>query len=133
MKPIKILLTIILTIWQLPQCLIGAIIWTVCQIKKRKSKVYNERILIEWGLYSGLSLGYFIFVHETASENTKRHEYGHTKQSQYLGWFYLLVIGLPSIIWAGCFGKYRARHGVSYYSFFCEEWADKLGGVARRI
>lgn len=133
MKFLNALKTIILTLWQLPQCLVGAIIWLVCRIKKRTSKVYNGRFLTEWGLHSGLSLGYFIFVHETAGNNTRLHEYGHTKQSQYLGWFYLLVIGLPSIIWAGCFRKYRQRNGVSYYAFYTEKWSDRLGGVVRRI
>jgi hypothetical protein len=59
------------------------------------------------------------------------HEYGHTIQSHKLGLVYLLVIGLPSLIWAGCFEKYRKKHGVSYYSFYTEKWADKLGGVER--
>lgn len=133
MKFLKTISIFFLTLWQLPQCLLGAIIWLVCRLKKRTSKVYNGRVLTEWGLGGGLSLGYFIFVSQTASDNTKQHEWGHTKQSQFLGWLYLLVIGLPSIIWAGCFEKYRQRNGVSYYSLFCEKWADKLGGVARRI
>lgn len=127
----KFIKTFILTLWQLPQCLLGAIIWLVCKCKKRTSKIYCGRILTEWGLFSGLSLGYFIFVNETDDDNTRLHEYGHTRQSLYLGWLYLLVIGLPSIIWAGCFRKYRARKNKSYYSFYAEKWADKLGGVER--
>ena len=59
------------------------------------------------------------------------HEYGHTIQSQKLGPVYLLVIGLPSLIWAGCFEKYRIKHKKSYYGFYTEKWADKLGGISR--
>ncbi|WP_237558582.1 hypothetical protein, partial [Cellulomonas carbonis] len=58
------------------------------------------------------------------------HERGHVKQSIYLGWLYLPVIGVPSIIWAGLrrLGLFAGR---SYYSFYTESWADRLGGVKR--
>lgn len=128
MKTVKSLL---LTLWQLPQNLLGAIIWFVCQVNKRTTQHWNGRLIVEWGLNSGLSLGYFIFVRSANAEKTVKHEYGHTKQSLLLGWLYLIIIGLPSIIWAGCFGNYRAKHRVSYYAFYTESWADKLGGVVR--
>lgn len=131
MKLLKAFLIPILIMWQLPQCLLGAIIWLVCRIKKRQSKIYNGRILTEWGSFNGLSLGYFLFVSNADYEPTVKHEYGHTKQSQYLGWLYLLVIGLPSIIWAVCFERYRKKHGVSYYAFYTERGADRLGGIIR--
>ena len=59
------------------------------------------------------------------------HEFGHTLQSQKLGWLYLFIIGIPSIIWAGCFEGYRKKHNISYYTFYTEQWADRLGGVKR--
>lgn len=133
MKLLKAIAIFFLIIWQLPQNVLGAAVWLVCRIRKRQSKLYKGRVLTDWGLLSGISLGYFIFLNAEDDENSRLHEFGHTKQSQYLGWLYLLIIGLPSIIWAGCFKKYRKRKGVSYYSFFCEKSADKLGGVARRV
>ena len=60
-----------------------------------------------------------------------KHEYGHTLQSKILGPLYLFVIGLPSLIWAGCFEDYRKENKISYYDFYTEKWADKLGGVNR--
>ena len=66
-----------------------------------------------------------------AGENTKNHEYGHTIQSNFLGPLFLIIIGLPSIIWAGCFDRYRRKHNISYYQFYTEKWADALGGVKR--
>ena len=44
----------------------------------------------------------YIFLSKKAwhKDHTIKHEYGHTIQSKWLGWLYLLVIGLPSIIWA---------------------------------
>jgi hypothetical protein len=85
-----------------------------------------------------MSLGKYIFVpFENIDPNTFtvqeyiKHEYGHTMQSKYFGWLYLLVIGLPSLMWAQCFVNYRRRTGKSYYSFYTERWANKLGGVKK--
>ena len=41
-----------------------------------------------------------------------------------LGWLYLAVIGLPSILWA-------SRPRRNYFSFWTERWADTLGGIQR--
>jgi hypothetical protein len=46
-----------------------------------------------------------------------------------LGPLYLLVIGLPSLLWAWLGDNYREKHGVSYYDFYTEKWANKLGGA----
>ena len=73
----------------------------------------------------GLSLGEYIFLNNNRVASIK-HEYGHSIQSKYLGPLYLLVIGIPSLIWA-IFGK----RGDAYYAFYTERWADKLGGVDR--
>ena len=84
-----------------------------------------------WDHNRGLSLGEYIFIPEGVGETYLKHEQGHTKQSYILGWFYLFIIGIPSIVWAGCFNGYRRKHNVSYYAFYTERWADKLGGVNR--
>ena len=127
----KIIKHIIYTIWQLPQDIVGGVIWLICRMRHRNSHRYAERILTEWGLLSGLSLGHFIFVHTASDENLTRHEYGHTLQSLRLGWLYLFIVGIPSVLWASCFNGYRKRKKISYYSFYTERWADKLGGVVR--
>lgn len=57
------------------------------------------------------------------------HEYGHVKQSRILGPLYLFVIGIPSLLWA-CW--YRKHKRGSYYAFYTEKWADRLGGVIRK-
>ncbi len=46
-----------------------------------------------------------------------------------LGPLYLLVIGLPSLLWAALHEK--VAPGRSYYWFYTERWADRLGGVER--
>ena len=123
-------------LWQLPQNLLGYIVKMFAKAQYycnyQGTKVYS------WKLDSGLSLGKYIFIPYLVNTpqckgmlNYIKHEYGHSVQSKHLGWFYLIVIGLPSVIWAGCFKKYRKKHKMSYYDFFTEKWADKLGGVNR--
>lgn len=46
-----------------------------------------------------------------------------------LGLLYLLVIGLPSLLWAWLH-RYIAPD-KSYYWFYTERWADLLGRVKR--
>jgi hypothetical protein len=116
-------------IWQFPQNLIGFIVMKI--VKAEFFCTYKDATVYFWCLKGGLSLGKYIFVTHAADEWDIKHEYGHTVQSKYLGWFYLIVIGLPSLIWAGCCKAYRKKHKVSYYDFYTEKWADKLGGVER--
>lgn len=89
------------------------------------------------GNWGGVSLGAFIFIDTDIAKVSApvskfvNHEYGHSLQSIFLGPLYLLVIGLPSIIWAGCFAGWRYKHQKSYYWLYCEKLADKWGGVKR--
>ena len=84
--------------------------------------------------FGSVSLGNYIFLCPSHwnDEDTKKHELGHTKQSYILGWLYLIVIGIPSIIWCEYFEEYRKKHNISYYSFYTEKWADKLAGIESR-
>lgn len=116
-------------VWELPQNLVGAIVKLV-YIKhgSRKVQTYKqgECIIQNWGMTSGVSLGIWQFTSKYADKNCASHEIGHAVQSLYLGIFYLLVIGLPSILWAGIIWP---RVGGSYYKFFTESWANKLSGA----
>lgn len=57
------------------------------------------------------------------------HEYGHAVQSAILGPAYLVLVGIPSALWAGvpAFGKKWRAGERSYYSFGPERSADALG------
>jgi hypothetical protein len=57
---------------------------------------------------------------------------GHGTQSRWLGPFYLPVIGLSSIIWAGLYGAVIPYTKNGYYKFWTEKWADKLAGIVRK-
>lgn len=129
----KHLKTLFLTIWQIPQEIVGFLIFFICCICTCKSETWNGRIVTRWDLGSGLSLGNFIFVSKISSETTLYHEYGHTIQSSYLGPLYLLIIGLPSIVWCAFFGFVYRKTRNGYYKFYTEKWADKLGQITRQF
>lgn len=118
---------ILLWIWCFPQMLVG---WLVKVFTKARKVGDHYEYNIKCG---SLSLGEYIFLcpGHYGDERVIKHEKGHSVQSLYLGWLYLFVIAIPSLIWAGCFDNYRKKHNVSYYSFYTEKWADKLGGVKR--
>lgn len=122
-------------IWGLPQNLLGLAIYLILRRKAAHvSKYKDSRVLYTHWRHGAMSLGMYIFMfgeYYLNDERTKKHEYGHSIQSKILGPLYLLVIGLPSIIWAGLFDEWRRKHKKSYYWFYPEKWADKLGGVDR--
>ncbi len=85
---------------------------------------------------TAVSLGMFTFLFRDYGEGqwkeqVIKHEYGHSIQSKILGPSFLLIIGLPSITWNIFFRKFRRKRKISYYSFYTEKWADKLGNVIR--
>ena len=127
-------------IWEFPQKILALVIIKVLSAKQCGE--YQDAKLYRWKLKGGMSLSNIIFIpfdfndeqkKEIYYQNYVKHEYGHSIQSKYIGIFYLLIIGLPSIIWAGCFEKYRKKHNKSYYDFYTERFADKLGGVERNL
>lgn len=124
--------------WELPQNIVGSIVKKVS--KAKFCTTYKDANVYTWKMMAGLSLGKYIFtpfeekhMNRMSVQNHIKHEYGHCIQSKTLGWLYLFVIAIPSIIWAGCFNWYREKTGTSYYDFYTESSADKLGGVNRSV
>ncbi len=123
-----------LYLWQLPQNLLGLVLTLVY---KGVNGIFVSgacRILVRRSvkMRGGISLGQYVIVSLWAGKNTVNHELGHCLQSQYLGWLYLIVIGLPSIVWAALHTYVKAvQKKWSYYDFYTEKWADELGGVVR--
>ena len=125
--------------WELLQNLVAlVVIWI---FSGQLIGEYQGVKLYRWKNGGGMSLGSHIFLPQAGflyydpeketewQQNYIKHEYGHSVQSAYLGPFYLFVIGIPSLIWAGCFDSWREKHNKSYYWFYTESWADKLGGA----
>lgn len=111
--------------WGIIQNLIGLVLF-LC-LMGRRQRLFHGAVITTWKLGSSLSLGMFIFTASPYDQRLVQHEYGHAVQSLILGPTWSLVIGLPSLVWCGCFGKWREKHRVSYCSFYTEAWADRLG------
>lgn len=114
-------------IWQLPQNLLGVLY----RIVVCATNIYAQE---EFEIFihpfkGGVTLGKYIFISNNLSEKTIRHEIGHTKQSLYLGPLYLLIIGIPSIIWAFLHSYILIFRQWKYSSFYTEKWANKLAGI----
>lgn len=124
----------ILFIWQLPQNILGLLVIFFTRAVKIECYYFINKCS-----EFGVSLGNFIVFggyYLPSSLGELRHEQGHQKQSLYLGWLYLIVIGLPSIIgniYDRMFHKKwdNIRRVKWYYNQPWEKWADKLGGVNR--
>lgn len=125
------LLNILFFVWELPQNLLGFIL-TFFYRTDNTLQYKFKKIRICSNFPGGISLGNFVWIktypYNTPTWNIVKHEWGHTRQSRYLGPLYLLIIGLPSLIWAAI---YTPKFGCSYYDFYTEKWADELGGVER--
>lgn len=124
---------VLLYLWQLPQNLLGLVV--IAFTRAEFSSAYD---VWETRKYSfGVSLGRYIIFGSHFEYIDLKHERGHQIQSLYLGWLYLLVIGLPSALgnlWD------RLAHTPYwtdeeriewYYKQPWEAWADRLGGVER--
>ena len=119
---------LLLYIWQLPQNVAGLVLLAFTGFDG-SIDFGDAQIFFSPKMRGGISLGRYIVIQNgLGTPKTIMHEWGHTRQSLYLGPLYLLVVGLPSLLHAWWWNKDR---GVSYYAFFTERWADRLGGVKR--
>ena len=127
--------------WGILQSLLGLIVFLLhC---RRPHFTYHGAVVTRWPRPSSVSLGMFIFLtdapyfaeklkdsysKEELSGRLLVHEYGHTVQSLLLGPLYLPLMGIPSTLWGFLPAAQRKRKaGVSYFSFFTEKWANRLG------
>lgn len=127
-------------VWELPQNILGLILKLVYTRKKmiekpiKSSRVKGSVIyyLKHVGRFAGVSLGSYIFVNSNSINiaNIVRHEEGHCKQSKLLGPFYLLLVGLPSLILV-LMANYISPPGENifaenYFKMYPENWADSF-------
>lgn len=116
--------------WQLPQTIVALIYFLYLRYKDEildTCTFQGAVVFIKKESYGSVTLGNYIFLSPRATDTTIRHEWGHTRQSLLLGPLYLIVIGIPSIIWAA---THRAiAPNKPYDWFYTEAWANKLGDV----
>lgn len=123
MNKISLLRTISHFTWELPQTILG---WAISLFyNKNITEVQaNTIFFLDANFNGGISLGRYVIVSRD-DENLLRHELAHTKQSLYLGPLYLLVIGIPSICWAGLKQSGFFKE-INYYWFYTESWAESI-------
>ncbi len=126
--------TLIYWTWCLPQSLLGAtlffLLWLFNKVKFVRHSLSGVIIAESAWIFGGISLGMYVFVANRQCSGLQRarliqHELGHTRQSLLLGPSYLLVIGIPSLIWAilRSAGLFKRR---PYSWMYTEKWADQL-------
>jgi hypothetical protein len=131
---------IVLTIWQLPQVLLGLVIAFVSKAKKMPPSVPLPEAIncyVSPTMLSAISLGSILVfgVEAFNRDDIVKHEYGHSRQSILLGPLYLLVVGVPSLT-MNIISRFSLRFGTGkfaydYYRRWPESWADRLGEVIR--
>ena len=137
-----------LFIWQLPQNLIGCLLWLISNYGSETVETYKgDKVKIHYSFLikgSAVSLGNFIFLgrlykntkYETQVKKTASHEHGHQFQSKKLGWLYLFIVGIPSAV-RNVYDRIAHKNWNYYdriqwyYGSFPEKQADKYGGVDR--
>jgi hypothetical protein len=75
-------------------------------------------------------LGEYIFTYRL-DDQTIAHEYGHSRQSRYLGPLYLFTVGIVSVFW-NLLARRNGYISRTYYQRWPENWADALGEVDRK-
>lgn len=124
--------------YELPQTLLGYILTKIYSKKLNSIGEYASAKVYTYDDFpGGISLGRYILVQDVSwwpeyQDTIIKHEFGHCIQSKYLGWLYLPIIGICSGLHRLTY-KWRMKQGwiKSYYDYWTEKSADKLGGVKR--
>lgn len=122
--------------WGFPQSLLGLIFRLVYRDCKRTE--YRGAVVTHWPKGGSMGVGMYLFLGTGGDEEFKArvlvHEFGHSVQSMILGPLFLPVMGIPSFLWANlkpC-RKLRKEKGVSYYKFYPERNANRLGELVTK-
>lgn len=131
-KPL--IINTLLGIWQLPQVILGLIMLAIFRNKTTYTNPYNH--ITVWNINCHNAFGnacfstgpFIITCGDYVSEEILKHETGHSLQSVLLGWFYHIIVSIPSVclFW---YKKINKKDQKWYYNHYPENWANKLGGV----
>lgn len=124
----KWLSNFLLWLWQFPQNYIAFLIYGCLGYLCYYGGKYNgKNLIITEYILSNFSLGDYIFALPNSTDKSLKHELGHSYQSQLLGWLYIPVITIPSVLHNLVhYIAYKLGKEWDYYSFYTEKWADKL-------
>lgn len=124
----KWLSNFLLWLWQFPQNYIAFLIYRCLGYLCYYGGKYNgKNLIITEYILSNFSLGDYIFALPNSTDKSLKHKLGHSYQSQLLGWLYIPVIAIPSVLHNLVhYIAYKLGKEWNYYSFYTEKWADKL-------
>lgn len=125
-------------LWQLPQTMVGFLylIWVVQRIAHIERYKTSVVVFVKNSVVA-FSVGHLIFVPDDFYEQPLnstliKHEYGHSMQSIMLGWLYIPVVAIPSMILVMLSFIFPSI-AKKYYTYFPERWADSLMHIKRNI
>ena len=127
----RLVFTLLQCTWSILQTLAGAFMFLV--LIRREHFIYRGCVVTVWKRRDSASVGIFIFISDTLEGRQRKevivHEYGHAVQSVILGPLYPFIISIPSAVWCLTpkYIRMRNEKGISYYSFYTEKWANRLG------
>lgn len=127
----RLLFILVQIVWGFPQTLAGFVIYVLQGNTPRVP--FHGATVLRWNGKGSLSLGPFIFISNGANPavlgNLVVHEYGHCIQSLIFGPLYLIVIGLPSLLWGElpALHAMRKKRNLPYFGFYTERFANYLG------
>ena len=131
------LYTLVQCTWGIIQTLLGLCFFL--KYARCRHEYYHGAILTYHdGNWGGVSLGLFIFVNgnrpEVWTKDARVHEYGHTVQSLISGPFYMLFVGIPSMIWCNSKKLHQKRMigELNYYDLYCERDANTFGALVTK-
>ncbi|MBR5704030.1 MAG: VCBS repeat-containing protein [Bacteroidales bacterium] len=120
--------------WELPQTIAGNLtghfrnnFWRVNVDYYQDATLINRNDTSTWKW--GFTLGSYVngknLIANPQLNGTFGHEYGHIKQSNYFGWLYIPLIGIPSSIGCAFDNKWGHNHGNEWYEVWANKEADK--------
>jgi len=116
----------------LPQNILGTLYYGLLQLTGNvvNTAELNEVKIIVTRTPFGASLGKYVFLGKSLlTENTVRHEYGHTMQGYKHGPFFLLFEGLVSFVQAAV-SLVSPSFAAGYFDRWPENEANELAGMA---
>ena len=103
--------------WELPSNVVGFLLMFFVGLEKMEFDKEKGILIATMDYTGGMTMGVFIFIGRE-DRNLLPHEYGHIRQGWVCGPLYLLIIGLPSLIWCMVYKK----TGKPYDWFYTERW-----------
>lgn len=135
-KDKPLILNILLGIWQLPQILVGLVMLALFRNKTSYTNPHNH--ITVWNINCHRAFGtacfstgpFIITCDDYVDDEILRHESGHSLSSIRTGWFYHIIISIPSLYFFW-YRRVKNKDMNWYYSCWTENAAERNGMTNR--